>query len=900
MRKVIVFLYFVFIFKLAFANSLPSINVFGDEKLSNIEPASGLQVAQNTIPELPSMQDSEAAPLPEDFNLPTLESDNKEEVIPDNSKKEATTTNATEEFESAPLPPTAGVGSVPTVPSAEVSDMPTLPQQQTEGATQEAPKIVEKTNTPENSNPDNINIDQIISESSVREQFPETPELNKGESRKREEEQKVIPISSEERTEEVDSLLNEVFDKGKTPEDLAKEEKDIEKDKKLKEELSNKEQLDLPIMEDVVSVDEQNIQPLDSLAEFSDDSEQLPLGSMPDSMKDNYQPQISSSGKVISSSNTYSEQRLSELLVSAAMRGDKKSVIDLINSGRSPNSQNQFGETALMGAVYSGNNEIIEILLSEGADVNLLDSKGNTALIVASAKNNVQATQQLVKAGADIDIANNASDTPILVAALNNNNQVLDVLVREGGDINKANAEGLTALHIAAYNDNAQLVRYLLNLGANPNMVAKGGYKPYDLLRDKSGQSAQLLVAYANDIQRKLEAQKMAYEVKAKNAAPVAKNIYANADQYAVFPKAYSQNEEQKPASVALPKSDWWAAKNEEQPMVKANYAKQLEESQQQPVDEMQFEDLNNQNINSVTQKPASIAFREMFSGSVAPQKFNQNFRQVPTQVTNKMQKSLPVDNVEVQTLNIQTQTSAPKIVEQPKQWRKLTVDQASLKKDQEAKIIQQNQPMQVLPQNNDQQQLVRAVYDDRGNIISQNALSSAPQVTTTPLVAPVSTPANQPASFAINNLNQQRAMPVVNNRQMQNPALNKIQIQTMPQAQSKPAAILQNSYNQLDSSKQQAWDLRLQQWVKDGYFFSSFNDTQKAAWLGQQKVFESVYQDQFNFKVEAIKKQLTGGAPNNVSQSGANNYYGQQDLSHQGAMVTSYALGQAPLSQTF
>jgi ankyrin repeat protein len=899
MRKVIVFLYFVFIFKLAFANSLPSINVFGDEELSKIEPASGMQVAQNQIPELPSMQDAASAPLPEDFNLPTLDSNQEEDEL----QAEKNTKQMPEEFESAPLPPTLATGAVPSAIPAEVADVPTLPEQPTTDVV--ATENANIDTQAENTSTENINIDQIISESSVREQFPETPDLNKTSNRNREEESKVIPITAEERAEEVDSLLNEVFDKDKTPEQLEAEKKEIEKDKKLKEELSNKEQLDLPIMEDVISVDEQNLQPLDSLAEMSDDSEQLPLDAMPDSMKDNYQPKITSSGKIISTSNTYSEQRLSELLVTAAMRGDKKSVIDLINSGRNPDSQNQFGETALMGAIYSGNNEIVEVLLAEGADVNLPDSKGNTPLIVASARNNVQAVQQLVKAGADIDIANNASDTPILVAALKNNNQVLDNLVREGGDINKPNAEGLTALHVAAFNDNVQLARYLLNLGANPNVLAKGGYKPYDLVRDKNSQTAQLLIAYANDIQRKMEAQKMAHQIKVKNTAPVAKNIYANADQYAVFPKAYSQPQERQ-ASTNIPKSDWWAAKNVEQP-VKADYSQTQEtqlESQNIQNLEIQNASIETNNLAEV-QKPASIAFREISSNrNIQNQATNISQNSMP--VSNKVQNFTPLDNIQVQKLEVKTQVSEPATVNQPKVWRKLTVDQEALRKEafakqQNANIPQQNISNNLQNQNSavsNSQPMVRAVYDDNGNLITQAVIQqNLPVAAINNQNSGNINLNNQPASLAINQ-NQQVSGSVTSpsvpvNSQMQIQRVS----QTQQQTQFQPVQI--TSYNELDESRKQAWDFRLQQWVKEGMFLNNKNEAQKASWLNQQRVFQTIYQDQFNIKVDAIKKQLTGGASANAKPS-ANNNYGQQNMPQQDAFLSSYAAVQTPFSQTF
>jgi ankyrin repeat protein len=834
MRKLIVFLYFVFLFKLAFAQSLPSFPGFGS--LSEIEPAAGnVQMAQNSaeIPMLGEEQGDDS--LPADFDLPVSDATPAEEVPA--------------EFE-APAVDEAAVntGSTTTVAPAEVTDIPTLPDQNT---------------APANAAGDDTNIEKIISDDSVRDQFPATPELGfenrKAEDAAAKSAAPVAPeLTAEDRENEVNNLLDQVFDKEKTPEQIAKEKAEQEAEEQAAAVENKAKQDDSPLTENIVDIDDKPIESIDDLT--SDEEDFSDLG-MPDSMREPsvLAQQLSNTGRVGYSSSTYSEQKLADLLVKAAMVGDVNSVNELLHSGRNINSQNIYGESALMGAVYNSHNGIVSTLISEGADVNIVDNKGNSPLLVAAAKNNTQAIQELIRAGADIDLANNASDTPLLVAVLNNNVDVANTLVRQGADINKPNADGLTALHIASYNGNADIVGFLLSKGANPNLVARGGYKPYDLAKNKSQAAASIISSYVES-QQKAADQKIANEINQRTSkefvstnitpAPVVQTT--KVDQYSMVPSAYKEKVEQAEQQPA--QSDWWAAK--QTPVASTSSAPAAAQSGVQKADYSSFENGG--------QKPASIAYSEAGKNSSASSDEKKWTKLTADQNTAASQpQSAPAPQAPNIMTTTATVTLAPVVpASAPKQ---VAVEQ-KVSTPVAAPAIPASAPAATPVAAAAPQQIMRARYDNDGHLINAVPVASgststpapAPaaqqsswqnpdaKISTTPVQAATITPAApvQPASLAI-----KAAAPAALAQQQANVNL--------------PANLNIPVYAQLDASKQAVWDLKLEEWVKNGTTIASQPEDQKIFWMKQQKVLEAVYQGQFNSKVESAKKKFNAGAFN-------------------------------------
>jgi hypothetical protein len=67
--------------------------------------------------------------------------------------------------------------------------------------------------------------------------------------------------------------------------------------------------------------------------------------------------------------------------------------------------------------------------------------------------------------------------------------------------------------------------------------------------------------------------------------------------------------------------------------------------------------------------------------------------------------------------------------------------------------------------------------------------------------------------------------------------------------------------YADLDASKQAVWDKKLEEWVRSGITLK--DDSQRVYWMKQQAILERVYQEQFQPKVESIKRKIGAAAVN-------------------------------------
>ena len=884
MRKLVIFLYFVFLFKLAFAQSLslPKFNGFG-----NVEPAAGTESPQMAeSAQVPALEDENGDELPADFDLPVSDAPKKDEG---SSNAKPADTTATIDIQVPSLDVAEEVVSPAPAPvvdpnQPEVSDLPKLPDQN-----------VDQAAAPAEANAD-ADIEKELSDDSVRNQFPSTPELDYAKqktAKQKTEEAASQELTPADREKEVDNLLNQVFDKEKTPEELAAEEEEKKKDAELAEQEKNAKQDDSHKMENLIDVADSPVKPIDALK--TDDDEQVDLADLPASMKSEGKQQASpfATGAVASSNSyTYSEQQLSDLLVKASMRGDKQSVIQLIQSGRNVNAQNTYGESALMGAVYNNHNDIVEILLSEGADANTLDNKGNSSLIVASAKNNVQAVQTLIRSGADVDLANNSSDTALLVAALNGNVSIVDMLVRQGADINKPNADGLTALHIAAYNGNALMAKYLLSVGANPNAIARGGFRPYDLAKTKNPQLAQGLLAYSTNKQKISEARNIASEIKARNVAPAPQKANYGDQQYAMYPKAYVQ--QPAPQAEQLPQNDWWAAKAPEAaPVTPVAPVQKVAEAKIQPIampasqGGVQRADYSNYYSQDAA-KPASLS---QSAPVVESEKKWTKLTVDPNALKAEEQKAQALKQLEL--------AKAETLAAQNKAAQAVAVQKASYEnftpveviKPAQTNINANNNFTPVAPQATPQQSfvanfavapqasapVVRVRYDANGKVITSapvavNAIQPvAPAIVKEEVVKNnvFSAPASMSKPVALNNnvAPVQKAAPAFLAQEARTPATPVAVVAPQPQFYNQPISNNINlnipRYADLDPSKQAVWDRKLEEWVMNGININAKDDTQRIFWMKQQAVLEKVYQEKFPAKVESIKRKIGGSAMN-------------------------------------
>ncbi|CAG8461984.1 7692_t:CDS:2 [Diversispora eburnea] len=78
-------------------------------------------------------------------------------------------------------------------------------------------------------------------------------------------------------------------------------------------------------------------------------------------------------------------------------------VKEVLNTGISPDIQDQNGYTPLAAAVSYNHIELVEFLLAHGANVNLCDNEGDSPLFLAET---VEMVQTLLDHGADPSITN--------------------------------------------------------------------------------------------------------------------------------------------------------------------------------------------------------------------------------------------------------------------------------------------------------------------------------------------------------------------------------------------------------------------------------------------------------------------------------------------------------------
>ena len=98
----------------------------------------------------------------------------------------------------------------------------------------------------------------------------------------------------------------------------------------------------------------------------------------------------------------------------AALNGDQRELITLLDAGASADAQDDNGWTALHFAAQDRHAAIVESLLKRGANPNLLNSHGNGPLWVAlmSSRNDLSNVKMLLAAGASPDQKNASGRSP--------------------------------------------------------------------------------------------------------------------------------------------------------------------------------------------------------------------------------------------------------------------------------------------------------------------------------------------------------------------------------------------------------------------------------------------------------------------------------------------------------
>jgi len=174
----------------------------------------------------------------------------------------------------------------------------------------------------------------------------------------------------------------------------------------------------------------------------------------------------------------------------AAVAGDTRSVLRLIDLGLALDATDEHGCTALIRAAGGGHLELAEALIERGANLDHSAQSGATPLSAAVSMQHAEIIARLLHAGADLEHRLPGGLSVLMLAAARGFPATCRQLLDAGADLHSTTTDGLTALHCAArYGFTAPesgqlpaLLNVLLAAGADSNATTHDGRTPLLLL----------------------------------------------------------------------------------------------------------------------------------------------------------------------------------------------------------------------------------------------------------------------------------------------------------------------------------------------------------------------------------------------------------------------------------
>jgi ankyrin repeat protein len=162
-----------------------------------------------------------------------------------------------------------------------------------------------------------------------------------------------------------------------------------------------------------------------------------------------------------------------EMLMSAAMTGDLKTMESLLSAGFNPNLPLRDGQTPLSIAMLGGQTQVVQLLLAWHADPNApMNGRfghSEIPLHYAARNGNVLMASILIKGGAQVNANGPTGPTALHAAVANGNLDLIRLLIENGADLNARDAEGASPLDDAVWRGSLDTVAILLAHGAHLN-----------------------------------------------------------------------------------------------------------------------------------------------------------------------------------------------------------------------------------------------------------------------------------------------------------------------------------------------------------------------------------------------------------------------------------------------
>ncbi|OEJ14534.1 hypothetical protein BFL38_05715 [Brachyspira hampsonii] len=179
----------------------------------------------------------------------------------------------------------------------------------------------------------------------------------------------------------------------------------------------------------------------------------------------------------------------SQTFFSAVRYNNIEGVKSYLAKGANPNSQDEYGFTALMYAALMGYDDIAKLLIEEGTDVNIKDNAGATALMYAARNTNYEMAEFLLKNGADVNIRDTSGETALYYSIKHdsfgqeNAIKILNLLIKYGADVNTKDNDGASLLDVSyriSFDKNKEMFKILVENGFDLESRIKTGISDYD------------------------------------------------------------------------------------------------------------------------------------------------------------------------------------------------------------------------------------------------------------------------------------------------------------------------------------------------------------------------------------------------------------------------------------
>ncbi len=206
-------------------------------------------------------------------------------------------------------------------------------------------------------------------------------------------------------------------------------------------------------------------------------------------------------------------------LLHQAIKDGQPAIAELlVHVGVSPNSQDEFGVTALILAICYKQVSLAEVLIRKGASVSQADKFGKTPLWMAVFKDDTKTLQLLLDCGVDVNQTKLGETPPLYLAAASKRTKAAQLLISKGASINCSDRSGMTPLHLAAARGNEQMARLLIENHARIDLTNHRGWTPLmNAAQDGHLGIVRLLLEEKADIGKKSDVEETAIMLAAMN-----------------------------------------------------------------------------------------------------------------------------------------------------------------------------------------------------------------------------------------------------------------------------------------------------------------------------------------------------------------------------------------------